>query len=131
MVRNLPIFVAGVALPVLLCILGAGGNVTAVALLLMVLCWWSLWDDVGFALGGLLFWGVTILGANSSVEPDQVDNILPGLAVVFGWLPYMIFLGPLFLFFKSMRRVRELTKPMSLQEIESVAAPSQRSNAES
>ncbi|MCA9046262.1 MAG: hypothetical protein KDA69_18180 [Planctomycetaceae bacterium] len=38
--------------------------------------------------------------------PDEVDNMLPGLAVAFGWLPYVVFFGPMFLVMKSMDRVR-------------------------
>ncbi|EDL61551.1 hypothetical protein PM8797T_04600 [Gimesia maris DSM 8797] len=41
------------------------------------------------------------------MQPGQVDNMLSGLVITLGWVPYVIFYGPIFLFIKSNDRYRE------------------------
>jgi Leucine-rich repeat (LRR) protein len=65
-----------------------------VGLLALALPWiWVIqWKMLGFAFGVLFLWlcvdamGLTTLG------PGQLDNILPGLTLVFGWLPALIYM---------------------------------------
>tara|TARA_R110002095_G_scaffold131203_8_gene113990 strand:+ start:521 stop:766 length:246 start_codon:yes stop_codon:yes gene_type:complete len=39
-------------------------------------------------------------------ELGEVDNMMPGLAIAVGWLPYVLLCGPVFLFMKSNDRFK-------------------------
>ncbi|HBL45974.1 MAG TPA: hypothetical protein DDZ90_21560 [Planctomycetaceae bacterium] len=67
----------------------------------------AVWHDLGFLIGGIFFWGTQILWEQLSMQPGQVDNMLSGLVITLGWVPYVIFYGPIFLFIKSNDRYRE------------------------
>lgn len=65
-----------------------------------------VWRDLGFILGFFVFWGTMIAMGQGSIDPGQVDNIIPGLAITLGWGPYLLFYGPVFLLSKSTERYR-------------------------
>jgi hypothetical protein len=104
---DLLLFVGGVALPAVLFAVGANPGIILLVVLLAAGVWMTVWNDPGFLLGGFLFWITSIIITQATVAPGQVDNILPGLAVPFGWVPYVFLLGPVFLLLKSVRRLRE------------------------
>jgi hypothetical protein len=111
---DLLLFVAGNALPVVLYGVGAGTGIVLLAVVLTAVVWMTVWNDLGFLLGGFLFWITMIITMQATVAPGQVDNMLPGLAVPFGWVPYVMLVGPLFLILKSVRRLQEaLSLPRS------------------
>ncbi|QDT77479.1 hypothetical protein Mal35_09050 [Gimesia maris] len=67
----------------------------------------AVWHDPGFLIGGIFFWVALVAWGESSVQADRVDNLLPGVTMILGWVPYVIFYGPIFLFIKSNNRYRE------------------------
>lgn len=64
------------------------------------------WGQLGFLLGLLFFWGSLSVWGWLTVQPGQVDNILPGLTMTLGWMPYVLFYGPVFLLIQSSDRYR-------------------------
>lgn len=95
-----------VVLPVVLSFLMGNRSFLAIPPLVVPLILMAVWSDLGFILGFFFFWPTWIGLTGSSAEPGQVDNLLPGLAIVMGWLPYVLFYGPVFLLMKSTARVR-------------------------
>lgn len=67
----------------------------------------GVWRDLGFIIGFISFWGTQIVWEQLSMQPGQVDNMLSGLVITLGWVPYIIFYGPVFLLIKSNDRYRE------------------------
>ncbi|QDV18201.1 hypothetical protein Pan153_28580 [Gimesia panareensis] len=77
-----------------------------IATLIVPLILMTVWRETGFCLGLIFFWGTLIAWGRMSVQPGQVDNMLPGLTMVLGWVPYLVFYGPVFLLLKSNARYR-------------------------
>lgn len=65
------------------------------------------WHDRGILIGFIFFWGAPIVWEQLSMQPGQVDNMLSGLVITLGWVPYVIFYGPIFLMIKSNAHYRE------------------------
>ncbi|WP_339683476.1 hypothetical protein [Gimesia maris] len=78
-----------------------------IAFLIVPLILMAVWHDLGFLIGGIFFWGTQIVWEQLSMQPGQIDNMLPGLVITLGWVPYVIFYGPIFLLNKSNARYRE------------------------
>jgi hypothetical protein len=106
--RNLLLFVAGVATSIVLLAAAADIRFLTLAVLLTAGVWTVAWMDLGFLLGGFLFWFAMIVATQATIEPGQVDNFLPGLAVPFGWVPYVVVFAPVFM---VMKLIRSLFKP--------------------
>jgi len=66
----------------------------------------GVWRDLGFMLGFFIFWGTMIVLGQESIARGQVDNIIPALTIVLGWIPYLIIFGPVFLVFKATERFK-------------------------
>lgn len=113
---NLLLFIGGVALPVLLYVVDANLGTILLVVLLAAAVWMTVWNDLGFLLGGFLFWIISIITTQATVAPGQVDNIIPGLAVPFGWVPYVVLLGPVFFLLKSVRRLRQSLSRTELKD---------------
>lgn len=95
-----------IVVPLLLSYLMADRGLFGVPLLVVPLILMAVWRDLGFVLGLFLFWGTLILLGQSSISPGQVDHMLPGITVALGWIPYVVFYGPVFLLMKSTERYR-------------------------
>lgn len=93
--------------PVVLWLLGQRSLPFLIAFLIVPLILMAVWHDLGFLIGGIFFWGGLILWGESTVKPDQVDNVIPGLALTLGWGFYVFFYGPIFLLNQSNARYRE------------------------
>tara|TARA_R100001480_G_scaffold44655_2_gene57856 strand:+ start:292 stop:726 length:435 start_codon:yes stop_codon:yes gene_type:complete len=93
--------------PVVLWLLGQGSLPFLIAFLIVPLILMAVWHDLGFLIGGIFFWGTQIVWEQLSMQPGQIDNMLPGLVITLGWVPYVIFYGPIFLLIKSNARYRE------------------------
>lgn len=94
-------------LPVILWLLIEARLPFLIAFLAVPVILMGVWHDAGFLIGGIFFWGGLILWGESTVTPDQVDNLLPGLTLTLGWGFYVFLYGPVFLFIKSNDRYRE------------------------
>lgn len=117
---NLLLFIGGVALPVLLYVVDANPGIILLVVLLAAAVWMTVWNDLGFLLGGFLFWTMSIIATLATIAPGQVDNIIPSLAVPFGWVPYVVLLGPVFLLLKSVRRLQQSVSRTELKDWGSV-----------
>tara|TARA_R110002111_G_scaffold168038_2_gene234030 strand:- start:160941 stop:161339 length:399 start_codon:yes stop_codon:yes gene_type:complete len=95
-----------IVLPVVLSFLMADRSLLAIPPLVVPLILMGVWSDLGFVLGFFFFWATWIGLTGSSGEPGEVDNMLPGLAIGLGWMPYVLFYGPVFLFMKSNDRFK-------------------------
>ncbi|HAW32836.1 MAG TPA: hypothetical protein DCY03_32800 [Planctomycetaceae bacterium] len=101
------LLVLTVVLPFILWLLIEARLPFLIAFLVIPVIFTAIWHDAGFVIGGIFFWGGLILWGESTVKPDQVDNILPGLTLTLGWGFYVFFYGPVFLLIKSNDRYRE------------------------
>ncbi|MFH1300237.1 MAG: hypothetical protein ABIK07_04185 [Planctomycetota bacterium] len=99
------LFIA-IALPVVLSFLMADRSLLAIPPLVVPLILMAVWSDLGFVLGFFFFWATWIGLTAGSGEPGEVDNMIPGLAIGLGWMPYVLFYGPVFLFMKSNDRFK-------------------------
>lgn len=104
---GLLLLLLALVVPVILWLLFEDSLPFLIAFLTIPVILMAVWHDLGFIIGGIFFWGVLVAWGESSVQPDQVDNMLPGVTMILGWAFYVIFYGPIFLFIKSNERYRE------------------------
>ena len=125
--RNVPwltVLLATVC-PGLLAMKGPHGRWVGLAALVFSVIWVVRWTWRGFLFGILFLWLSLFAVGLSSLGPGQVDNMLPGLFVVFGWLLALIWLGPASLFVLAASRGPRVRKePVALQtDAPAVVAP--------
>ncbi|WP_298868366.1 hypothetical protein [uncultured Gimesia sp.] len=100
------LFLIGVVLPIILSLFGIDQRILVIPLLFGPLILMYLFNDLGFVLGCFVFWGTLIGIGQAATARGQVDNFIPGLLTVFGWVPYLLFFGPVFLLSKSAERYK-------------------------
>jgi hypothetical protein len=59
--------------------------------------WIIRWRSLGFLLGVLLLWGCLHAAALNDWQPDYVDDFLPAVTLIFGWIPAIVVLVPVWL----------------------------------
>lgn len=96
----------GVVLPFVLSQLVSDPRIDLLPLFLAPTVLIGLWTDLGFILGFFVFWGTMIVIGQESRAPGQVDNLIPVLMIFFGWVPYLVFFGPVFLVLKVTERIK-------------------------
>jgi hypothetical protein len=104
--RGLLLLVLTGVVPVVLWLLVGARLPFLIAWLCVPVILMGCWGQPGFLLGLLFFWGSLSVWGWSTAQPGQVDNILPGVTMTLGWMPYVLFYGPVFLLIQSSDRYR-------------------------
>ncbi|MDF1744979.1 MAG: hypothetical protein P1V19_14880 [Gimesia sp.] len=100
------LLLVGVVLPIVLSVVVYDPRMNMLPLFLAPAVLIGVWRDLGFMLGFFIFWGTMIVLGQESIARGQVDNIIPALTIVLGWIPYLIIFGPVFLVFKATERFK-------------------------